>query len=160
MLRWGENKMTTLIWAFKLWYYVLLNVWACPCYGKYHEGIMIARTINNPWACSVDTTHMLNDLLPGKPEDKRRFYIHVRGVGFARLTILKGTCMWRVHTSSRQCMMPRGWLGNPCALHSCPCVPPSHDADDASKIKHTASSKKLARDRVLIIAPFSWQVLL
>ena len=31
---------------------------------------------------------MLNDLLLGKPEDKRHFYI--RGSGFARLTILKG----------------------------------------------------------------------
>ena len=46
-------------------------------------------------------------------------------------------------------MTPRGWLGNLCAWHSRPCVLPSHDADDASKIKHTASSKKLAHDRVL-----------
>ena len=51
--------------------------------------------------------------------------------------------------------MPRGWLGNLCAWHSHPCVPPSRDADDVSKIKHTASSKKLARDWVLIIAPVS-----
>ena len=100
---------------------------------------------------SMDVTHTLNDLLLGKPEDKRRFYI--RGPGFTRLTILKG--MRRVRTSSRQCMTPRGWLGTPCAWYSCPCVPPSHDADDASKIKHTASSKKLAHDRVPIIAPVS-----
>ena len=94
---------------------------------------------------------MLSDLLLGKPEDERRFY--VRGSGFARLTILKGMC--RVRTSSRQCMMPRGWLGSPCIWHSCSCVPLSHDSNDASKIKHTASSKKLARDWVLIIAPVS-----
>ena len=49
-------------------------------------------------------------------------------------------------------MTPRGWLETPCAWHSRPCVLQSHDAIDASKIKHTASSKKLARDRVLIIA--------
>ena len=32
---------------------------------------------------SMDTTHTLNDLLLGKPEDERRFYI--RGSGFVRL---------------------------------------------------------------------------
>ena len=36
---------------------------------------------------SMDTTLMLNDLLLGKPEDERRFYIH--GSGFMRLTILE-----------------------------------------------------------------------
>ena len=145
--------------------YVLVNVWVCPCYGKYHKGIMIATEGQIPRALSiipegysrsVDTTHTLNDLLLGKPEDERCFYIH--GSGFSRLTILKD--MWQVHTSSRQCMTPCGWLGSPCAWHSCPCVPPSHAAVDASKIKHTASSKRLARDRVLIIAHVSWQVLL
>ena len=33
---------------------------------------------------------MLNDLLLGKPEDRRRFYIS--GSGFARRTNLKGIC--------------------------------------------------------------------
>ena len=52
-------------------------------------------------------------------------------------------------------MTPCGWLGSLCAWHSRPCVPLSHDADDESKIKHTASSKKLVHDQVLIIAPVS-----
>ena len=37
---------------------------------------------------SMDMIHTLNDLLLGKPEDERHFYIC--GSGFARLTILKG----------------------------------------------------------------------
>ena len=60
--------------------YVLFNVWACPRYEKYHEGIMIApvalRTlsiISEGYSRSVDTTHTLNDLLLGKPEDERHF---------------------------------------------------------------------------------------
>ena len=84
--------------------------WLCQsqlcCYGS-------ERDISH----SMDTTHTLNDLLLGKPEDKRHFYIC--GSGFTRLTILKG--MRRVCTSSRQCMTPRGWLRSPCAWHSHPC---------------------------------------
>ena len=38
----------------------------------------------------MDTTHTINDLLVGKAEDERHFYVHVCGSGFARLTILKG----------------------------------------------------------------------
>ena len=49
-----------------------------------------------------------------------------------------------------------GLAGKPVRMAQLPlCVLLSHDADDASKIKHTASSKKLARDWVLIIAPVS-----
>ena len=41
------------------------------------------------------------------------------------------------------------WLaGKPVRMAQPPlCVLPSHDADDASKIKHTVFSKKLASDR-------------
>ena len=48
------------------------------------EGAII---IPEGYSHSMDVTHTLNDLLLGKPEDKRRF---IRGPGFVRLTILKG----------------------------------------------------------------------
>ena len=60
---------------------------------EYHEGIMIVPkgrspegAINNlQWIShSVDTTHTLNDLLLGKLEDERHFY--VCGSGFVKLT--------------------------------------------------------------------------